>query len=626
MYPGQQVPFSEHELAELQMYLDREIEEALYDHEDLLTEMNLWDDAYLAEPKTKKRVFPWPGAANIEIPIISNAVDSIVARMMNTIFAPEPFWTMKALSKETDLVAKPLESQMNWSRKNEFDLYKACRSNFVELAKYGWSWFKFCWEVFTKPEYKVNEMGLPQYVPRLIRRPNVYHVMNKDVVVQAGMQDECQAEWIAHIIRLTDNQMWMRKEDGIYGFVDEVIKSKDDDPRTPENMDEMTSQMRSNLGRRKTNTLYEIEIDWRWGQPKVPIPMVITYHRPTRKVVRAVFNPYGMRFLKKAQFITREGKLKGMGIAPRLFYLQQEIGTLHRQQVDNGTIANTRFFVGKRSVARAGFQIWPGRFIPVNDPAKDLIPQQMGDIYQSTGVLEMRALSYAERASAVSDYQLGRESSVAGSGATATGTLAIIQEGNRRFDLNIRDAREILGDLGRSIILLNQMFRPRGMMYFVEGQGGRFTEEVLSLPPDFDVARMAVDVTASTATINRSIERQELMALMGIVEKYYMGLSQLTIGIMQSPPMLQEILIKEAQGGAHLMKKIVQSFDIKDVDTIVPELIPNGGQPQQQAGPGGAPNGAPGNQPNGQLALMAGLYSQLVRGRDGGNGGREELL
>jgi len=625
MHPGQTVPFTEAELAELTTYLDREIEEALYDHEDLLNSMSEWDNAYLAEPKTKKRTFPWPGAANIEIPVISNAVDSIVARMMNTIFAPDPFWTMKALSKEMDLVAKPLESQMDWSRKNEFDLYKACRSNFIELSKYGWSWYKVCWEVFTKGEYRINEFGVPIYSPRLIRRPNVYHILNRDVVVQAGMEDETQAEWVAHIIRLTDNQMWMRKEDGIYGFVDDVIKSKDDDPRTPENMGMREGMQSRSFDRKKTNTLYEIQLDWWWGEPRVPIPMVITFHRPSRKIVRGVFNPYGARFLKKAQFIMREGKLKGMGIAPRLYYLQQEIGTLHRQQVDNGTLANTRFFVGKKSVVRSGFQVWPGRVVPSNNPKEDLLPYAMGDIYPSSGILEMRALSYAERASAVSDYQLGRESSVAGSRATATGTLAIIQEGNRRFDLNIRDAREVLSDIGRTIILFNQMFRPQGMMYFVQGSGGMMTEQVLHLPPDFDVARLAVDVTASTATINRSVERQELMALMGVTERYYGGLAQLAMGIMnpQAPGEFRELLIREAKGGEHLMKKIVQSFDVKDVDVIVPGLTED--EQTEQAGIGGAPSGAPGGVADGRLAAMAQLYSQFTRGGARGNGGGEDV-
>lgn len=624
MYPGAKVPLSEAEITELTLYLDSELEEALQDHDVLLDDMEEWDRAYMAEPKQKRRTFPWPNACNIEIPVISNAVDSIVARMVNTIHAPEPFWTIRPLSPETDHIATPLQSHLDWSRKAEFDLYKANRSNFIELTKYGWSWYKWGWEVFTKPEYRVNEYGTPVYKPRLIRRPNVYHVLNKDVVVQAGIEDETQAEWIAHIVRLTDNQMWCRKEDGVYAYVDEIIKSKDEDQRTPENREGISRLVENSMKRKKLNTLYEIELDWRWGEPKVPIPMVITYHRPTRKIARVVFNPYGMRFLRKSQFIMREGKLRGRGIAQQLFYLQKEIGTLHRQQVDNGTIANTRFFVGKKSVVRSGTQIWPGRFFPATNPREDIIPMQIGDIYQSSGVLETRAMAYAERASGVSDYQLGRESSVAGSSATATGTLAVIQEGNRRFDLNIRDAREVLGDIGRNIILLNQMYRPRGMAFFVQGSGGKWTEQALSLPPEFDLGRVAVDLTASTATINRSIERQELMALMGAAQQYYAGLTQLAMMMVnpQVPGELRDLALREAKGAEHLMKKLVQTFDVKNVDVVVPGL---GGDNAGDPNAGGAAPGSNGDSSDGRLETMAKLYQQFTGGGSGGNGGGQDM-
>lgn len=630
MYPGAKVPLSDAETNELVSYIDNELEEALQDHDMLLDDMDEWDWAYLAEPKQKRRTFPWPGACNIEIPVISNTVDSIVARMVNTIHAPEPFWTLKPLSPETDKIATPLQNYLDWSKKAEYNLYRANRNNFIELCKYGWAWYKFGWEVFTKPEYRMNGYGSPVYQPRLIRRPVVYHVLNRDVVVQAGMEDETQAEWVAYIVRLTDNQMYCRDNDGVYANVEEVIKSKDEDPQHPENRDgvaQLAEVYNRRTDKKRLNTLYEIQIDWRWGKPKVPIPMVLTYHRPTRKLLRCVFNPYGMRFLKKSQFITREGCLKGIGIAQRLFYLQKEIGTLHRQQVDNGTLANTRFFVGKKSVVRSGTQIWPGRFFPVSNPKEDIIPMQMGDIYQSSGVLEMRALAYAERASGVSDYQLGRESSSAGSRATATGTLAIIQEGNRRFDLNIRDAREVLGEIGCNIILLNQMFRPRGMAYFVQGSGGKWTEQALNLPPDFDIGKVAVDVTASTATINRGIERQELMALMGAMERYYAGLTQLAMMFLnpQVPGQMRELALREAKGAEHLAKKLAQTFDVKNVDVVVPGL--GGDENDGAAGsePGGPPTGADGNGPEQRLAAMAELYKQFTGGSNGGNGERQDV-
>jgi hypothetical protein len=203
---------------------------------------------------------------------------------------------------------------------------------------------------------------------------------------------------------------------------------------------------------------------------------------------------------------------------------------------------------------------------------------QLGDIYQSGGVLEYRALAYAERASGVSDYQLGRESSVAGSRATATSTMALIQEGNRRFDLNIRDARDVLSAVGRDIIFLNQVFRSRGLAYMVQGSDGLLTDKALDLPPEFSTAKVAVELTATTATINREMEKQGLMALMGVTQQYYEKLAMAGQAIMnpQVPPEFKELLMREAQGAQYLMKRIAQTFDVKNIDLVVPGILPDG--------------------------------------------------
>lgn len=618
--PGTRVPMTSVDRDKLVSYIDEELEEALIEHEDRVQRLNEMDRFYMAEPAIMKRMFPWPGACNIEIPIIAQTVDSIVARMTNTVFSMEPFWTLRPLHKDVEEIYKPLENHLDWSRQVEFNLYRTVRSSNNELVKYGWSWYKVCWETYTKPRMTTGAGGFAVRDDIIIRRPNVYHVLNRDVVTQAGVEDWEQAEWTAHNIRLTDNQMLLRKYDKVYDNVDEVLKAKDD---IQEIHDSLKDSPRQGTGRKeKLNSLYEIWLEWPYGPDRVPIGMTVVYHRPTRKLLRCVFQPYPFCPLRKTHFILREGRMEGLGIARRLMPLQEEISTIHRQQIDNSTLANTRFFVGRRNVVRPGTQIWPGRVLPVGDPKNDLVAMQLGDIYQSQGVLETRALSYAERASGVSDYQLGRESSVAGSRATATGTLAVIQEGNRRFDLNIRDSRDCLSGIGRDILVLNQMFRPKGLAYFVQGEDGKWTDEALSLPPDFEVGKMAVELTASTASINKASEKQELMQLAGITRQYYMDLTQaaMIMANPQVPPEVKQIIMGEVRGGQLLMKKIVQAFDVKSVDILVPGLIQ-----EQQAELGGTAGNPAGDQANGRLAALSQLYAAGLRNGDVGSGGEQGL-
>jgi hypothetical protein len=584
------------EQADLQMYLKRELEEAMPEHLDREQRLKSWDDAYIGDAKQTKRNFPWPGAANIEIPLIGIHVDSIIARVVNTMFDVNPFYTINPLHKGVEPMAKPLQDYMEWSRKTEFNLYKTVRTNVSELVKFGWSWYKPCWELYRRPYYKVGPNGQSVLVDEVIRRPNVYHILNRDVINQCGVEDYEQAEWICHRVRLTDNEVRLRVRDNIYDLdLEKVLRTKEDAMDHHEAM--RNSRTDSWVQNEKFNTFYEFWMDWPWKN-NIPVPMVVVYHKESNKICRAVFNPYGFRPFRKSKFIEREGRAEGIGIARRLYQMQEEISTVHRQQIDNSTLANTRFFVGRKGAIRAGTQIWPGRVLLTGDPKSDLIPYQMGDIYQSQGVLEMRALSYAERASGVSDYQLGRESSVAGSGATATSTLALIQEGNRRFDLNIRDTREVLGQVGRDIILLNQMYRPSGFAFFVQGQDGQFTEMALNMPPEFAAARMAVELTASTATINKEVEKQSLLALMGIVDGYYQKVIQagMIMANPQVPGEIKEFIMKATEGAKYTMEQVVRTFNVKSIDKIVPGLMPNGND-QGPAGPGdsadaGSPFGA----------------------------------
>jgi hypothetical protein len=345
--PGAPVKFSEAELEEFTTYVEQELDEALEEHSELEDRLDEWDMLYAAEPKEKRKTFPWPGAANVEIPIISIACDSIAARLLNTIFGVEPFWTVNPLRKEMEKFAKPVEHWLDWSRKNEFDLYGEVRKGSNELIRHGWNWYKLSWEIFSRRAW-APDGGLHDEV---VRRPMVHHILNRDVIRQAGIEDDEQSEWLAHRFRISDNQLLLRSHLGYYDkdLLDDFKENKEDAYRIHQAL--RSSDMQPQFPREKLNTFYEIQIDWPYGKGKdhVPTPLLATFHRPSKKFARIIFHPYPWRTLKKVKFIEREGRAEGFGIAKRLDGVQREISTIHRQQVDNGTIANTKFFLGKKS-------------------------------------------------------------------------------------------------------------------------------------------------------------------------------------------------------------------------------------------------------------------------------------
>ena len=533
------------------------------------------------------------------VPLVGITVDSIVARIINTIFAVQPFWSAQALIKDLEPVVNPLQDFMEWSRVNELDMYAETRSWIVEVVKHGWAYLKVYWESFTQRTFSIQQ-GAARPTDKIVRRPQVKHVLLADIVCQAGIEDELgQAEWLAHRIRLTDGQLRWRKHDRVYDDVDKMLAHKAEMTPMEEKVLENKLEKEAPRPRDKLNTIYEIYADLPLGGSDLPVPVMITYHHETRTIARCVYNPdvMGKRPFKKGKFIDREGKRDGIGISRQLALLQDEISTLHNQQVDNATLANTRFFIGRRGVVRNGTKVWPGRFLTVPDPSRDVITLPMADVYPSIRQLETSCLAYAERRSGVADYQLGRESNVMGNRATATGTLALIQEGNRRFDLNVRDVRQCLGDVGKALLLLNAQFRPSGMAFFVKGQDGELVEKVFNLPDEFLADGIGMELTASTATINREIEKQGLLAMMGTLTQYYQQLIQ--IGGMavnpQTPPPIQQMALQMADGARYLMSMIVQTYEIRAVDTLLPPSLADqleadaNAHPQQPPGPPGGP-------------------------------------
>lgn len=592
--PGAPLNLTLSEEARLADWLDQELSESLPNHDLKVEDFDKWQRAYDGEPLSPRKDFPWPNACNIVIPLIGIAVDSIVARLVNTLFSVSPFWTVRPLNKEVERIAKPVESFLEWSRSNEFNIYKEVRMWTPEIVKFGWGYMKCPWEVRTVQEFILGADGEPVPSISTLRRPNPHWVSVRDMVTQVGVEDEIeQAEWLAHRVRITDGQLRWRESDGIYQDVEKVIASKEDMPRMTSSLNNVNMEYRDKL-----NTIYEVWAD-------VPIrgslteSVVLTFHKPTKTILRAIYNPImtNRRPFVKAKFLEREGELRGHGIARRLYDMQEEITTIHRQQVDNSTIANTRFFLGKRGAIRPNTRIWPGRFLMVGDPERDVKAIQLGDTYQSMHALSVEILAFSERASGVSDPFLGRESSVVGTRATATGTLAILQEGNRRFDLNVRDIRDALSSVGRFVLELNHQFRPKGYAYFVQGQDGMLTEQMLELPREFIASRLAIELTASTATVNREIERQGYISLLGLLTQYYDRTLQMgsLLANPNVPPELKAMGAKMAEGGRYVMQRLLQTFDVKNIDAVIPAMME---EANGSAGPQGQPIG---NQPNGSV-------------------------
>jgi hypothetical protein len=210
-----------------------------------------------------------------------------------------------------------------------------------------------------------------------------------------------------------------------------------------------------------------------------------------------------------------------------------------------------------------------------------------------------------EKRTGVSTYNMGMESPVVGSRATATGTTALINEGNQRFWVSIDDMRKAIEELIYLTIQLEQQMRPEGYYYMK----GRY----IQFPPGDPRTTLALRLAVSSETINRDLEVQQMQLLMAVTNDYYMRLNQamMLVANPQFPPQAKMMAVSTMEASSKLVRKFVERFDIEDLDAIVPSVLATLQQMSammQQAQQMGAipPGGAPGIPPQAQAAMQGG--------------------
>ena len=68
-----------------------------------------WQNQYRAQPASEEKNFPFKRAANVVIPLTAIAVEAVHARLINTVFSVEPFWSIRPRSQRWVEGAKPIE-------------------------------------------------------------------------------------------------------------------------------------------------------------------------------------------------------------------------------------------------------------------------------------------------------------------------------------------------------------------------------------------------------------------------------------------------------------------------------------------------------------------------------------
>lgn len=583
---------------------------------------------YKAKPQHERKSYPWPGASNVVIPIVGTTVDGIVARLMRSFLGmPEPV-EAKILAKEAQ--GLPEEKDFRdwatmWMKKS--GARDTFRTAFHDSALDGTVFAKVRWDsnVRAVDAYDASTGQITHTDVVDYEGPVVDAVPADDVVWPEGFGEWKRLPWVGHLLRLTWQELKTAEAQGMYYDIDDQLKAKRYDPSDSATQREKTD-FKGTTGLSSEGLYLLIEI---WGKFEIPpaegtenvepefADLILTFGLDDRRLHRKIRNPYfgAPKHIVRIPYLHQPHEIEGMGAAEQVAQFQEEASTAHNQVIDAATAAIAGIVVRKPSAKPlTGMEIYPGAEIVADDPQKDFAVVHLSMGNSTLPNVEQQAAFWAEKRSGYSAYSMGVESPIAGSRATATGTTALISEGSQRFWVSIDDLRDAIVDILYLCLQLEQQLRPEGTP--ITG------DRVLILPQGDLRSLIGLNLQVSSEKVNRDLEVQNLQLLITILNDYFARLMQAAAMIMNPafPPGQKMMALMVMDASNKLMKRLVERFDIQNVDEIVPSLnqalqmiggalgpqamavppaLPPGGAPQpSQGGPGGgAPPAGPGGGP-----------------------------
>ena len=602
-------------------WMDYELTYALGARSGLERQWRDWLAQYRPSARQPTRSIPFEGASNAVMPLTAIDVDQLFASFMQTLHATDDLWSVSAFNERWEPAAKPLQDFLTFLDKTVLKMYTVNKRVLLEMVKLGTGIYKHGWTYERRPVHKYTPEGKWVKVEKAVSRPFVDYVSLSDFILPPQATDHQPdgpggASWVAHRIRMpverfralanswvplypkvakSDIDMILLFEDQaqtehrrLIADLDYIRRSwttlsntnfdRDSGVASTANPGGVGAQVRE-------IELYEIHARFNAAGPDDDI--IVWYHRPTRKILRPIVNPYhhGQRPFEVVRYFPGDG-FYGIGVCEQKELFQQMISDLFNFQHDNVMLANSRMIVAREgSNIAPGEPIYPGAVkIVTGNVNEDFKAWQMGEIYPSLPQLIQFVQAVGERRSSVSDLQLGNLQSLP-SRTPASTIQSLLAEGKRRPDLTIRDMRYAgVGVLGLRMIQYLQQYATSPMK--IDGQQwltiatetlgmpeGNFVAEKLATPAESAEMGLGVSISAVSGTANKELEKQNLQSLLALhaqLAPQFLQLVQVAVQMQGSP--VGAVALELADGQSKLYRRLLEQHDFRDPDQISPEI------------------------------------------------------
>jgi hypothetical protein len=593
---------------------------------------------YKARPKNKEADWPWPGAANLVIPIIGTASDELLARIMGGIYMYDPLWSATISgdlpSKDGEELKQVVQNfliDMAYDP-DELDLYRVEQSAFHSAIKYGtgiiYTPYEFEEQVervyigggvsdaapvqsknqsFVKrdgphPELlPLNRFGFDPSVPKLENMKFFYHIDSLDM-------------WAVQDLRA--KSPYYKQSD-----IDQLLQNPDAVQET-EMEREINSQFSIDSSGVDTGAArwYIYTCNFTYLLNGQTYAFQAKYHKNSEKVLYITFNNYPKNMLayQDMKLAYDDESYLGTGFAEMIHMVQKELSNNNNWRTNNRNMGMLGVWrADPESKLSSMLDIFPGVCLPGRKDEIEHIKPAM-DVGYSDGPDQFHM--------AIAKERTGVDPAMGGTGGgivnqkrgiySASGTSMVMAQQNNRNSLRTGDMRSAHVKLGCKFLTMYSNFGI-GDKLKKYGNDAEKLKKALEL---YKSGTLGLRLRPSSAAMNKELDRQNDILLSDKLDRIYQYQAQIiqAINTPNIPPDLRQYYLDVLLATRATGQALLRNFNKDNIDTILPDVskIIEAAMQQQQAsqaavsGAGAGNGNQQGGRPNTVSSVPSGAMGQ----------------
>ena len=579
----------------LKSYISQQLEDAEKGQSALIQKITDWNLRY--KGNKEKKNYPFEGCANLVVPMTRWLTDTVVVRVLDVIFSTKKVWMVEAKKKEFIGIDRQLEDALDWWQRSIVHFRKKIYPALLQCIKIGKGVVKIEFvrkkktiTRYASPEEEADK-SIKKYVTadgrKVVKIPkivyegcDVFPIDRQDFIISADSSTIEDADIVGFRFPSSLQEIKYKVKQKLYLKEAEAIgtEAQPDEKQDKANAEhkDLTPQSYEKPWLTELWLKYDVDGD---GEPD---DIVVTYHKETGTICRAIYNPmfYGFRPFEDFTFYPIEYSFDGDGTCAILEHLQEEMDSLHNQRLDRmNQINSMQVIIGPGMSEDQDYKTHPGKIWKADDIETAMREVRYSDVLPSSFNEEGLLNSYAEKSVGVTPGVMGIPSS---DRPVFRETSLNLQEANKKFKLGIENIFRDLEKVGMTVLEMFAQFQPTWT--YMEPQKGKYVSKTVDFPFEYLRDGLNVKLTASGDEINTDTRLERNIQMYNMLSDFYTKQAGVigAIATPEVPPLLKLYMFQTLGTGSVLMRRILEDAGYTDAEELVQDPTNPKGKDEQE--------------------------------------------